>query len=203
MHLTGFLKAPPRDAVNRETRDGQILSLRVVVLRIARRLANASIARLYPDFVQAGWIGAIQAVDAFDPAKRIDLGYYASFRIRGAIIDFMRTGDHLSRSQRDAIDAGEAAGAELPPLSLDTVIGLAGNIPDPHALEEMNRVVGKVDAQILLRALPDRTRHVVFARYWREEETLAIARRLRLTQGRVSQLHTEALVLARERLAAA
>ena len=52
------------------------------------------------DLVHAGVIGLIDAVDKFDPLKRVQLKSYAKFRIRGAILDSLRAGDWSPRSLR-------------------------------------------------------------------------------------------------------
>lgn len=52
------------------------------------------------DLVHAGVIGLIDAVDKFDPLKRVQLKSYAKFRIRGAILDSLRASDWSPRSLR-------------------------------------------------------------------------------------------------------
>ncbi len=59
----------------------------------------------FEDRVQAGWIGAIGAVEHFDPTRGVALQTYAEHRIRGAILDSLRELDHLSRWTRRTINA--------------------------------------------------------------------------------------------------
>src|SRR5204863_8867768 len=54
----------------------------------------------FDDLVHAGILGLIDAVDKFDPAKNVQLKSYASFRIRGAILDSLREMDWGSRQLR-------------------------------------------------------------------------------------------------------
>src|SRR6202789_2055137 len=68
---------------------------------IARRIHN----RLPPqvpleDLVHAGIIGLIDAVRKYDPSKNVRLRHYAKFRIRGAILDSLRSGDWSPRALR-------------------------------------------------------------------------------------------------------
>ena len=70
-------------------RERYILSLRGSVLKTARRLCSrlprGVQAGVFDDFIQAGWLGAIRAVDSHDPHKGV-LDHYAAWRIKGAIL---------------------------------------------------------------------------------------------------------------------
>jgi len=52
------------------------------------------------DLVSAGMLGLIQACDKFDAAKNIQFASFASFRIRGAILDSLRMLDWAPRTLR-------------------------------------------------------------------------------------------------------
>jgi len=52
------------------------------------------------DLVSEGIVGLIDAVDRFDPARGIQFVTYATIRIRGQILDALRTRDLLPRSAR-------------------------------------------------------------------------------------------------------
>jgi RNA polymerase sigma factor for flagellar operon FliA len=65
------------------------------------------------DLVHAGIIGLIEAVDRFDPSKDTQLGTYAKFRIRGAILDSLRATDWSPRSLRKRRRAIEEANRSL------------------------------------------------------------------------------------------
>src|SRR5271154_730575 len=65
------------------------------------------------DLVHAGIIGLIEAVDRFDPSKHAQLATFARFRIRGAILDSLRSTDWSPRSLRKRARAVEAANRAL------------------------------------------------------------------------------------------
>lgn len=52
------------------------------------------------DLVSAGVVGLLDALGKFDPAKRVQFRSYAQFRIRGAILDSLRTLDWSPRDLR-------------------------------------------------------------------------------------------------------
>ena len=71
--------------------------IRYVAGRIAMRLpAHIQI----DDLTSAGVLGLIDAVDKFDPDKKVQFKTYAEFRIRGAILDELRAMDWVPRSIR-------------------------------------------------------------------------------------------------------
>ena len=58
------------------------------------------------DLVSAGVVGLMDAFTKFDPQKKVQFRSYAQFRIRGAILDSLRT---LDWSPRDLRRKGRAA----------------------------------------------------------------------------------------------
>jgi RNA polymerase sigma factor for flagellar operon FliA len=71
--------------------------IRYVAGRIAMRLpAHVSL----DDLMSAGVLGLIDAVDKFDPGQNVKFKTYAEFRIRGAILDELRSMDWVPRSVR-------------------------------------------------------------------------------------------------------
>ena len=49
------------------------------------------------DLVSAGVVGLLDALSKFDPLKKVQFRSYAQFRIRGAILDSLRTLDWSPR----------------------------------------------------------------------------------------------------------
>jgi RNA polymerase sigma factor FliA len=68
---------------------------------IARRIHERLPVHVpFEDLVHAGIVGLIEAIDRFDPAKQVQLKTFAKFRIRGAILDSLRSVDWSPRSLR-------------------------------------------------------------------------------------------------------
>ncbi len=57
----------------------------------------------YTDLANQGLLGLIEAVDHFDPAYETQFSTYASLRIRGKILDHMRSSDWMTRSARKRV----------------------------------------------------------------------------------------------------
>ncbi len=82
-------------------REELILAYTPLIKYIAARLA----ARLPPqvafdDLVSSGIIGLIDAIDKFDISKKVQFKTYAEFRVRGAMLDELRSLDWVPRSVR-------------------------------------------------------------------------------------------------------
>ena len=75
---------------------------------LVRLVASRMIRKLPPqielhDLVNTGVLGLIDAIDKFDPSRDIKFETYAEFRIRGAILDDLRSLDWVPRSIRQKI----------------------------------------------------------------------------------------------------
>ncbi len=82
------------------------------------------------DLVSAGVVGLMDAFSKFDPAKKVQFRSYAQFRIRGAILDSLRTLDWSPRELRRKGRAVEEA--------IRTLTARAGHAPgEGEVAEEM------------------------------------------------------------------
>lgn len=93
-----------------QVREQLILQYAPLVKYVMGRLAISLPAILdYEDILSFGTIGLIEAVERFDHQKGVKFETYAISRIRGAIIDALRSLDRLPRSVRQkAREANEA-----------------------------------------------------------------------------------------------
>jgi RNA polymerase sigma factor FliA len=81
---------------------------------LVRRLAHQMIARLpanveLDDLIQTGMIGLHDAIGRFDAAQGVMFETFATQRIRGAMLDELRSGDWMSRGDRKQQRQIEAA----------------------------------------------------------------------------------------------
>ena len=103
----------------------------------------------YEDLVNQGLIGLIEAVDRYDPKFNTQFSTYATFRIRGKILDYLRSLDWLSRTARHrARDVRQA---------VNSLTDQNQRVPtDSELAEHMNMDIGKVQ-----QALMDSSRVIV------------------------------------------
>ena len=80
--------------------------VRLIARRIQGRLPeNVSLE----DLVSTGVLGLIAAIDNFDPSHNVKLKTYAEYKIRGAILDSLRSLDWAPRQKRKRAKQIEAA----------------------------------------------------------------------------------------------
>jgi RNA polymerase sigma factor FliA len=85
---------------------------------LIKYIASRIAVRLPPhidlnDLINAGVIGLIDAIEKFDAGKQVKLKTYAEFRIKGAILDDLRSMDCVPRSIRQKARILEKAYADL------------------------------------------------------------------------------------------
>jgi RNA polymerase sigma factor for flagellar operon FliA len=236
----------------RRTRDPEIRERLIrqhvgLVRKVAGRLA----LRLPPhvsveDLESAGIPGLLAAVEHFDPDKDVEFAFYAQARIRGAILDELRSLDPLPRSLRergraidrairtleqrwlrsvtdeevaehlglsmaeyhqllfdlrggiqvslDGSDAGTAEGEEGSGLP-SVVDDRAPDAWRAMALKERQALLGSI-----IDGLPETERTVLSLYYYEELTMREIGAVLEVSESRVSQIHSAAVLRIRSRL---
>jgi RNA polymerase sigma factor for flagellar operon FliA len=200
------------------------------------------------DLISYGLGGLISAIERFDMSREIKFETYAITRIRGAIIDELRTLDWVPRSvrararefervnmklearlQRAPTDEEMASELQISvdefqdallQISNSTIIALdelwtvsdsSGDqvslldtlpdqgAPDPQALVDQSELRDRIADAIA--ALPEREKLVVALYYYENLTLREIGEVLGVTESRVSQLHTKAVLRLRSKLA--
>lgn len=217
--------------------------VKYVVDRIATTLPK-SIEK--DDLVNTAIIGLFDALEKYDPDRGTKFETYAIWRIKGAVLDELRSMDWVSRTTRrkarnlervcSALDQklGRAAseveiaremGLSLHELlrlieevrgtvvlSLDQAVpidedhdlsGLADMLEDDHAPDALHLIEEEENRKLLLQSINSLTEQerLVVALYYYEEMTLKeIGETLHISESRVSQIHTKAVLRLRGRL---
>lgn len=97
-----------------ELREALILRYIPLVHFVLGRLGLSPGASMdYEDVVSSGLLGLIDAVDRFNPSFGAQFSTYATVRIRGQVLDHLRSKDWLSRSARQRARALQNAMIEL------------------------------------------------------------------------------------------
>ena len=200
----------------------------------------------FDDLVGFGVFGLFDAINKFDPEKHVKFKTYAVTRIRGAILDELRSIDWVPRSVRqktreieDTIHHLESSlgrsandreiakemrmslkdfhktmmkisGTSI--LSLNDVwytgdendkVSIVDSIESPSSLnpdmiiekEEIKRVI--VEA---INELPEKEKKVLVLYYYEDLTLKEIGKVLEVTESRISQLHTKAIMRLRAKL---
>jgi RNA polymerase sigma factor for flagellar operon FliA len=123
----GYWKRPGDQTRNRLVEAYQGL-VHEVVQRFAQRLPR-SVER--GDLLTAANVGLMAAVASFDPTRRVRFEAYAEMRIRGALLDELRSQDWLPRPWRTRLDLQKRA-----------VQALRGELAREPGDEEVARALG-------------------------------------------------------------
>ena len=218
-----------------------------LVKRLAGRLAISLPSHIdEDDIIGYGVFGLLDALDRFEAARGFKFETYASIRIRGAMIDGLRTMDWVPHSARQKVKRvqdgfveleyrlGRAATTEevaallkvdvkeiegvLAQAQMLTLTSFDETTMDPEgdssgtplnllrdteaqaAFQAIEKEEQKQILAVAVEKLPDKEKLVV-ALYYQEELTLKeIAAVLKLSESRISQLHSQAILRLRGRL---
>lgn len=162
--------------------DGELVDL------LARKLIRRVPASVeFDDLVQVGHLGAMAARTRYTPGVA-QFDTFASHRIRGAMIDYLREIDPLSRAERKAHNA-TAHMTALTPHDLN-----AQDYDEPSVDYETPELPGTAKRlQKALSTLTPNEQYVIRAEFWLESSQDLAARSLGLTPSRVCQIRKQAL----------
>jgi len=238
-----------KDSGDRETRDQLIVHYSPLVKYVAGRVAVGLPQNVeQSDLVSYGIFGLIDAIDKFDLTRGYKFETYAIARIKGAILDELRSIDWVPRSVRAKARSLEKAYAKLESelhrtptdeelaveldisddqlqtmlsqisfvglVALDEMLSVGGDrgesltlgdtIADggegpvqAYEVEEMRHILAEA-----INRMPEREK-IVLTLYYYEGLTLAeIGQVLGVTESRVCQIHTKAVLQLRSKILA-
>jgi len=203
-----------------------------LVDRVARRLVwRTGMQSAYDDLWSAGALALLEAGRRYDPSKGASFATFAEHRVRGAMLDELRSMDHLPRRLRNRTDDMAKAKRKLEEelgreatvdeiakeldLDIDEVAGIAA-LMEPHLPLDsvLHRVSSQDDSDAsleraetvrrltrALEALPERLRMVLALHYDEDLTYREIAKLMQVSEPRVCQLHGDALKKLREQMA--
>ncbi len=241
---------PAVEATELKERNDRVLEYLPLVKFIASRIASRLPSHVeVDDLIDAGIIGLIDALKKFDPAHNTKFKTYAEFRIKGSILDELRSLDWVPRSTRQKATALERAYAEVDQrlgraasdaemmehlglgpvefeallresrgialLSLDdlrlesdenvdrTLLDYLADEESPGAAETLNLAQIQAIVAEAIDQLPPKERLVLSLYYYEGLTMKEIGEMMDVTESRVSQIHTKAILRLRGRLACA
>jgi RNA polymerase sigma factor (sigma-70 family) len=186
-------------AIRQESRNEAILQNLALVNNLARRLqSRVPPCVTFDDLTSAGTIGLIEAVQRFDSTRGLKLRSYAQHRIWGAMLDFLRSADPLSRSERRRVRASNETGSTT--ISLD-------QMPEPvlHRLAAKDgtgasAMTAASDIRKVRQCLSARENRVVSLLFDLGWASRQVAAELNVHESRVSQIKQRALGKLRAKL---
>src|SRR6266480_421439 len=196
-------------------------------LPTAHKLAAYTYSRRGPqapefaDYLQWARLGMIEALDRYDPKREASFTTFASYRIRGAILNGLERASEgaaqyayrkqIERERLDSVvegvDKAPEALEELVEVTIGLTLGFAledselsaePETVDPYRVLELKRLRERL--LLIVEALPEREKQIVKWHYFEHMDFKLIGLAFHLSKGRISQLHARALKLIREGL---
>lgn len=210
-----------------------------VIRAMAHRLAFRLPAYLdAEDLISVGTIGLMDAMEKYDPNREAKFKTYAEFRIRGAMLDEIRSMDWIPRSVHERIgllqkthivllnrlgrpplDEEVASELKMPLDELDDFISRARGavmisiddlglqepdghkvvkmLADTHHPDPLSTLVNEREREAIgeaIQGLPEKERLVLTLYYYEELTMKEIGELLKVTESRVCQIHTKAIL---------
>lgn len=179
--------------------------------------AKAVQPELKDDLYQSGMIALMEAWANYDPSKEATFRTYAFYRIRGAMLDYLRGEDTVSRSTRAALKkietninntmtSSELSDEELAKTIKNSVVvfqyispteneGSEGQMEFPDSSDAYKTVEAQETISKLFKICPltDKEKTVLNDHYFLNKNFSTIGASLDITESRVSQIHKAAL----------
>ena len=233
---------------DQQARERLVLAYSPLVKYVAGRMSSGLPAHVEEaDLISYGLLGLISAIERFDLEREIRFETFAVTRIKGSIIDELRSLDWVPRSVRAKAREIEKVNAQLENelqraptdqemseklgvtveefqetlnrisnssvVALDELwtvsdasgdqVSLLDTIQDPQALDpaqEMDATEMKDHLADAIARLPEREKLVVALYYYENLTLREIGEVLGVTESRVSQMHTKAVLRLRSRM---
>ncbi len=227
------------DSASDSHREQMIKEFAHVVKAMAYRLAYRLPAYMdADDLVSVGIIGLMDAMDKYDPSREAKFKTYAEFRIRGAMLDEIRTMDWIPRSVHERVsllqrthakllnrlgrpptDEEVAAEMKLSPAELEEflvrsqgavlvslddfnlhesdgpkILDMLADRQHPDPLTSILNDQERERVADAIEQLPEKERLVLTLYYFEELTMKEIGRMLKVTESRVCQIHTKAVL---------
>ncbi|MBI4715559.1 MAG: FliA/WhiG family RNA polymerase sigma factor [Nitrospirae bacterium] len=190
------------------------------------------------DLISSGVIGLMDAMEKYDPSRETLFKTYAEFRIRGAMLDEIRSMDWIPRSVKEKAGLLHRTMAQLEKklgrapqeeelakalsmtleeyqeftlrasgMAMISIEDLGGGeegdrdilecIGEEEKRDPLTLLLSEDTKQVLvgaIEALPEKERKVVSLYYYNELTMKEIGKVLNVTESRVSQIHTQAMM---------
>lgn len=170
----------------------------------------------FHEFKQYALVGLIESIDRYDPSKEASFKTFSAYRIKGAILSGVEkysekqqqiaTRTRLKQERLKSLSAEPKADTDIFVQMMDLTLGLAigymlegsgmyqseeqqdVNVYKSRELRDLVKVVTR-----LVETLPEAEEKVIRYHYFQELSFAQIAEMMKITKGRISQIHRSAL----------
>lgn len=183
----------------------------------------------FDDYLQHAYIGLVEAVDHFKSDTDAVFSTYATYRIRGAVLNGISKATEgreqsafrarMCRDRTESLSPGTPQAENKKRIFeelVDVAIGLAlgfmledsgmvfnehngGEENTPYTISEFDELKKNISG--VIEALPERESVIIRYHYFHQVDFESLGAYMNISKGRVSQLHKRALQMLRQKLA--
>ena len=189
MRTARAIRPTPAAAPEASTRDQRILQHLSLVKRLARMVAARVPSRVsLDDLVGAGMLGLVLAADRYDGVRGVPFETFARWRIHGALLDFLRGEDPLTREARRRLRESQRSGADGGEPQFLDVDALADKLTTdrPTGFEAAD-ALARIRLRTIVGKLPDGDRKLLELYYGEEQTLREVGTILGVTESRICQ----------------
>ena len=196
--------------LTKEEKDKLVLDnlqlVKKVASKIYYRIPKGEIE--FDELVNIGVIGLMKAIEKYDKEKA-NFSTYAYIRIRGEILDYLRSLDILPRGLRDKVKKGEIVDENMDiPLSNSAIfLSIEKAIDGTDDLKFVDTLVSKLESPEeyaekselrekllkVLDTLSEKEKQILQMIYFEEKDLKEISEKLNISISRISQIKSQAL----------
>ncbi|SNR76361.1 sigma-70 family RNA polymerase sigma factor [Desulfurobacterium atlanticum] len=179
-------------------------------LPLVKKVANKIYRRIpegiidFDDLVNTGVIGLMKAIDNFDNSKA-NFSTYAYIRIRGEILDYLRTLDFMSRGAREKVKNGEVENLKAEIMYMVSIeellfqgadkLTIADTLKSEEVSPEENVILKEMKFRLAraLDNLSEREKLILQLLFVEELDLKSISKILNISVSRISQIKKRAM----------
>ncbi len=227
-HKESFLWRRHREYADNTARSALIERYYFLVKKIAASLflKRTDDEIEFDDYFQFGVVGLLESVDRFEQGRGASFETYASYRIKGSILDGLERmtekrdqSTFRARMRKERLESLASNHSDKKSTLFEEMVEIALGLAIGYMLEDTNLVQNANSASVneafnekelsllkrhlvdVVKHLPDRERVIIEYHYFEQKSFDKISHKLGVTKGRISQLHKRSLRLMREHLA--
>jgi len=202
-------------SLSKEEKDKIVLEnlqlVKKVASKIFYRIPKGEIE--FDELVNVGVIGLLKAIEKYDKEKA-KFSTYAYIKIRGEILDYLRSLDILPRGLREKIKKGEVVDENMDiPLSNSAIfLSIEKAINGTDDLKFIDTLISKLEtpeeyaqkAELrekllnILNTLSEKEKQILQMIYFEEKDLKEISEKLNISVSRISQIKSQALAKLRK-----
>ncbi|MCK4260935.1 MAG: sigma-70 family RNA polymerase sigma factor [Halanaerobiales bacterium] len=165
---------------DRSARQEIIKSYQPLVYKLVSKLTVTN--EMMMDLIQEGIIGLIEAVENFEPHRKVRFSTYATYRIRGRVLNHLKRDSHLNVVSLES--SFDENGLRLLDKLEQAGLDLEGQVEERYFKNEV---------QVAMERLSDQEQQIVRALLVGDEDAKDVAKKMKISVGHLYRVQRKAI----------